>query len=108
MTRDIDEVWSLEAVLAACVSGALFTAYLWWVHIRRPAINGRALPLLVFVDILMGAFLFTVSQVVAALWIGDAGWVRVMSRFGMWVPFAAAVALLLWVAIRARHRRSHL
>ncbi len=102
--KEIDEVWSWPSTIAAALAGALYALYVWQIHIRRPSANGRALWAQIGVDALVGSFVFTVSQAVASIYIGDAGYVRIMSRYGLWIVFSAALAAGVWLGVRHRHR----
>lgn len=100
---DIQEVWTIPAALAAAVAGLCYAFFLA-ISLKR-SIHGHLRPSGAFVigaNVLMATFLFTVSQAIAAIYVGDPLWYRAASRYGMWLPFTAVLVIVLLVAVRRR------
>jgi hypothetical protein len=113
---DLTEVWAPLSLVANAIGGLLFGfAVIGWALVNPQYSTKTARPLEVafvtFAITSCGGLVFYGIQTATTFLDGDAGWTRVVSRFGIWVLFAAAIGVGAWVRLhidlRIRRDRAH-
>ena len=104
---ELAEVWTPLSLAIALVSGLVVGYILVGRFAVDPAYaSGHASPLeyaLVTAVVTAAAGLIFYGGQILTSWIGgDTAWTRVVSRYGLWLVYAAAIGLGTWVRLR-RH-----
>jgi hypothetical protein len=114
--EELSSVWTPLSVVVAALSGALLGYVVLGQFAADPAYaSGIASPLQVGVltVVLLAAIgLIFYGGQIGTSWIGgDTNWARVVSRFGVWLAYSAAIGLGLYLRLRrhlrARHAQAH-
>ena len=106
------EVWTPLSVVAAIAAGLVVGFVLVGRFASDPAYaSGVATPIEygVIIAVLAAAIgmIFYSLQIFTSYIGGDTAWTRVVSRFGLWVLYAAAIGLGTWVRLRRHISRKH-
>jgi hypothetical protein len=102
---ELTEVWSPLSALIAVISGVLFGLAFGWIA-TNPAYSRSDLagPLRIALTVVLFAvsagLTFYAGQTLGSFLSADPHWSRVMSRYGQWVLFSAAIGVTTWVLIR--------
>lgn len=104
------EVWTPLSIAAAVLPGLAFGYFaVGWLAIHPRYSTGLAsgaeIGGLTFILTAGVALLFFAFQAAATYAVHDPAWPRVVSRYGTWVIFAAAIGLAAWARIRRDRRQ---
>ena len=98
----VSEVWNLPSVIAAAIAGLLY-APIYHVSVASGRRHRRSV-FLIAVNVIVLTTFQTVGQVIAAIWVGDQLWPRIVSREFLYIVFAIALGLALGLAMFLKGR----
>jgi hypothetical protein len=109
---ELTEVWTPLSLAVAIISGLLVGILLVGRFASDPAYaSGDASPLeYALVTVVMTAaagLIFYGGQIMTSYIGGDTAWTRVVSRYGIWIAYAAAIGLGTWIRLHRHLRRKH-
>lgn len=106
---DVTEVWSLQSALLAVIAGVGYGMLVGWIATDPTYSAGIAtalrLAVIAFVFAASAGLVFFALQTLGTYLSGDPNWPRVMSRYGQWIVFSAAIGVTTWARVERAHRR---
>lgn len=110
--QDLFEVWTPLTVIAAIGPGLLGGAFLIGRFAKDPAYaSGEATPfqyaVLTFALVAAVGLIFYALQILTSYVGGDTAWTRVVSRFGLWGMYSAALGVGTWLRLANHIARRH-
>lgn len=107
LTAAFGEVWTPATSITALMAGLAMGFFVVGTIAANPLYASNlaaasAVGRLVGGMAIITGVVFYVGQAIAAIADGDAGWPRVVSRFGLWMVYAIALGIGSWLRLR-RH-----
>lgn len=109
--EQLTEVWTPLSIIVNALGGVLFGAFVVGWAITNPAYSvldadPGEIAFVTSAISTAGGLVFYGIQTATTFLDGDTGWTRVVSRFAIWVLFAAAIGVGAWVRLVIdRHQR---
>ena len=110
---ELTEVWSPLSALLALISGVAFGVGAGWfanspTYSRADLAAPLRIALIAALFVASAGLTFYAGQTLGSYLSDDPYWSRVMSRYGQWLLFSAAIGITTWAMIRRdRSNRRH-